>query len=180
MEDNPYAPPSGDRARPPVPPHPMPPTPPHPYPGGPVPGPVEPEPTTPKPAPDPESVRRASRQVLHFGLLTLAAMFVSTLALPWQAASLLFAVAAIGVGLRALRTVWKVGLRGAVVPMLVVGLAFTSLLAVTMAATLTFWPVQVERQECLSGALTISAKQACEHQYEERLQERRIDLQRRD
>ena len=86
-------------------------------------------------------------------------MVTTTLPLPWQAASLVFVVAALVVGIRALRFVWRAGLRGVLVPMLAVGLAFTALLSVSMASLLALWPVQLERQQCLQDALTIASQE---------------------
>ena len=117
-------------------------------------------------------MRGASRQVTHFGLLVLAALVTSSLPLPWQVAGLVFAVAAIGVGIRALVAVWKAGLRGTLVPVLVVGLVLAGLMSISLTAMLALWPVQVELQDCRRDALTIAAREACEEQYQESLVER--------
>lgn len=177
---NPYAPPSGNAARPPTPPLHPPGQPPHPVPvppGSPHPG--EPDPLEGSARrPDPEAARAASRHIMHFGLLLLAAVVTSTLPLPWQAASLVFIVAALVVGIRALRSVWRAGLRGVLVPMLAIGLAFTALMSVSMASLLALWPVQLERQECLQGALTIAARESCQVDFQHTLEERLRELTR--
>lgn len=129
-------------------------------------------PPPPRPAPDPEAVRAASRRVLHFGLLMLASLVTASLALPWQAAGLAFALAAVVMGARAMRAVWRAGLRGALVPVLAIGLAFAAMLSASLATMLVLWPVQVERQDCLRDALTISAREACEQQFQDALTER--------
>jgi len=105
-------------------------------------------------------------------LLVLAALVTGTLPLPMQAAALLFSVAAIVVGVRALRAVWRPGLRERLAPVLLLGLVFASLLAISFSVMLALWPVQMERQECVSRALTLSARQACETRYQEALVER--------
>lgn len=177
---NPYAPPSGNAPRPPAPdPHP-PGQPPHPVPGPPGP----PRPGDPDqvgrtaPRTDPEAARAASRRVQHFSLLLLAGVVTSALPLPWQAASLGFVVAALVVGIRALSAVWRAGLRGPLVPMLAIGLAFTALMSIALASLLALWPVQLERQQCLNGALTIAASETCEIQYETTLEDRLRELGR--
>ncbi|NCT89588.1 hypothetical protein GXB85_01270 [Cellulomonas sp. APG4] len=132
------------------------------------PGPRGPGPQ-PRPPVDPEAARAASRRVLHFGLLMLATLLTSTLPLPWQVATLVFAVLAFVVGVRALVQVWRSGLRGALVSVLAVGLAFAALLAASTAGLIALWPVQMERQECLQDALTISATEKCESDYRDAL-----------
>ncbi|HEY8719113.1 hypothetical protein, partial [Pengzhenrongella sp.] len=112
--------------------------------------------------PDPLATRAASRLVMHFGLLLLASLLTSALPLPWQAASLGFMVAALVVGIRALSAAWRAGVRGVLVPMLAVGLALTALMAMVMASLLALWPIQLARQDCLQGALTISATEKCQ------------------
>ena len=177
---NPYAPPSGNAPRPPAPaPHPPEPLP-HPLPGPPGPSrPGDPDEvgrTTPRP--DPEAARAASRRVLHFALLLLAGVITSALPLPWQAASLGFVVAALVAGVRALSSVWRAGLRGVLVPMLAIGLAFTALMSIALASLLALWPVQLERQQCLAGALTIAATEKCQVDFQTTLEDRLRELSR--
>ncbi|HEY5518634.1 MAG TPA: hypothetical protein VIK17_03200 [Cellulomonas sp.] len=107
---------------------------------------------------------------MHFGLLLLAGVVTSALPLPWQAASLVFIVAALVVGVRALRSVWRAGLRGMLVPMLTIGLVFTALMSVSMASLLALWPVQLDRQDCLQGALTIAARETCQVTFQNALE----------
>ena len=121
---------------------------------------------------DPEAIRAASRQALHFGLLILATLLTASLTLPWQAAALAFAIAAIVVGVRAIRTVWRAGLRGTLVPVLAVGLALAALMSLSLVTMLVLWPLQVERQDCLRDALTISAREGCETAFQDALTER--------
>lgn len=119
--------------------------------------------------PDPELARAAQRLVLHFVLLVLASLVTATLPLPLQVAALVFAVAAVVVGLRALRLVWRPGLRAQLAPLLLFGLAFAGLLTVSLSVMLALWPVQMERQTCMSRALTLGAQEACQARYEESL-----------
>ena len=165
---NPYAPPSGDRPRPD----------PHadqhrpgPTPGqGRPPVPQRPPVAPPRP-PDPAAVVRGSRQIVHFGLFMLAAILLSVLNLPWKVASFAFLVAAVVTGIRALVTVVRGRVRGSLVPMLVLGLVFSMLFSLTLLATFATRPLQVKQQECLRGALTISAQAACQHDLEQGLKD---------
>jgi len=167
---NPYAPPSGGRdgARG---PDPHPPgaarraAEPH---GPPEPRPA-PEPTNP---PDPEAQQAATRQVLHFALLLLATLLTSSLPLPWQVAGLVLAIAAIVVGVRAMISIIRLKLRTALAPALGIGLGVAVTMVFSLAVTLAVWPLQVERQECLAGALTIAAHDACEAAFQDALTER--------
>lgn len=142
------------------------------HPGGP-PGTVRPPaPTPPRPPVDPEAARAASRQAMHFGLLMLASMVTSSLPLPWQAAALVFAVAAVVVGVRALRAVWVSGLRGGLLVIVSVLLGLAGMTTVSLATMLALWPLQMERQECLHGALTIAAEERCNDAYDDALRSR--------
>lgn len=104
-----------------------------------------------------------------FGLLLLATIVTGSLPLPWQAGSLGFVVAALVVGIRALRSVRRAGVRGGLVPLLAVGLAFTALLSLGTVGLLALWPVQLDRQHCLQDALTISANDKCQTDYQHTL-----------
>lgn len=104
---------------------------------------------------------------MHFGLAMLACLVTSTLPLPWQAGGLAFALLALVMGVRALRSVRASGVRGVLVPALSIGLAFAAVLALSMVTSLAMWPLQMDRQDCLRDALTISAQQTCEEQFRE-------------
>ena len=177
---NPYAPPSGDRPRADQPPDPRPDhrdTAPTSGPGR-LPGPQRP-PVTPPRSPDPAAVLRGSRQIIHFGLFMLAAILLSVLNLPWKVASVAFLVAAVVTGIRALVTIVRGRVRGSLVPMLVLGLIFSVLFSMTLLATFATWPLQVKQQECLRGALTISAKSACQRELEQGLKDWEQQLRHR-
>lgn len=133
-------------------------------------------PATPPPDIDPDDLRVVNRRVRTFVLLVVAALVTSTFRLPWQLGGLVFAAAALGVGVAALVAARKPGLRQQVAPLILVGLVFTGLMAASMSTTLLLWSAQVERQECLSTALTIGARQACENAYEDAVEERLSEL----
>jgi hypothetical protein len=116
-------------------------------------------------------VVRGSRQIVHFGLFMLAAILLSVLELPWKVASLAFLAAAVVTGIRALVTVIRGRVRGSLAGMLVLGLVFSMLFSLTLFATFATWPLQMKQQECLRGALTISAKAACQRDLEQGLKD---------
>lgn len=160
---NPYAPPRPDAPPRPAPEDARPPSgePGRPGPGGP-PAPRPPA-APPEPPPvDPEASRLATRRVLHFGLLLLLVIVLSTLPFPWQLASLAAAVAAVVVGVRALVASWRARVRGALVPALAIGVGLAVMLSFQMVAMLVTWDVAMAHQECLDGAITVSAQDRCE------------------
>lgn len=103
--------------------------------------------------------------------LIVAALITSRLRLPLQVSSVAFALGAFGAGVWALLGARRPGLRETMAPMLAVGLVFTLLLALSMAAPLVFWSQQMELQECLDRSVTISSQERCQQAYEDAVQE---------
>jgi len=128
--------------------------------------------------PDPEAQAAALRRVRLFGVLMLGSVVVATLPLPWQAAALVFAIGALGVGVWALIGALRGRTRG-LIPLLSVGAVIAVSWTLILAVQLALWPVQQARQDCLEGALTISARNACEQQYERDLDNLRTSLEER-
>ena len=116
--------------------------------------------------PDPEGSARALGLTRLFGVLILGSVLVATLPLPWQAAAFLFAVPAVVVGIRALVVAVRARTRG-LVPLLATGGVVALLWTLFLATLVIQWPAVLERQECLEGALTVTATSACETQYQE-------------
>ncbi|ARK06199.1 hypothetical protein SAMN05518682_2464 [Cellulosimicrobium aquatile] len=136
-------------------------------------GPGHRRPAPPEPAePDPELARQATRRTLHFGLLLLAVIVVSTMPFPWQAVSLALALGAIVVGIRALLAVWRARVRGALVPALGIGVGLSAMLALQMVSTLVTWDVALAHQQCLDGAITVSAEKRCDVERTHALEEK--------
>lgn len=107
-----------------------------------------------------------------FLLLVLASLLTSQLRLPWQLGGLAFALVALGTGVWALVAARRPGLREQVAPMLVVGLVFATMLALSMSSSLVLWSEQTAHQDCLDNALTLSTRAACDQAYEDAVQER--------
>ncbi|MBO3083664.1 hypothetical protein [Cellulomonas fengjieae] len=120
--------------------------------------------------PDPEGTARAARHTRLFGVLVLGSVLVATLPLPWQAASLVFALGGVAVGIRALVVAARAHSRS-LLPMLSVGVVIALSWTFLQAVQLAFWPVQQDLQDCLRSALTIEARTACESQYERDLEQ---------
>ena len=114
---------------------------------------------------DPEAARHATRSVMHFGLLMLATLITSTIALPWRLVSIVIALAALVVGIRALRRIWRAGLRGFLVVAMSAGVVMTFALALTTLAVIPVWQIEMDHQSCLDQAITLSATSACESDY---------------
>jgi hypothetical protein len=124
-------------------------------------------PGEPAPPIDPDTLRATTRQVLHFGLLMLVTLVSSSLAFPWRVASLVFAVVTIVFGVRALRAVWRARLGGALLPAVAIGLGLTMTMSLSMLGGLAMWDVELDHQQCLDGAITVSAQQECAVSYEQ-------------
>lgn len=127
---------------------------------------------TERPQPTPEQAAATSRSVLHFGLLMLGAVLTMQLDLPWQLASIAFAVAAVVVGVRAMVRALKEGQRGGIAALLVFGLVLSGMLVVSTISSLVLWNETMERQQCLNSAITVTAQERCEQAYQESIDDR--------
>ncbi|HLS03681.1 MAG TPA: hypothetical protein VK030_02865 [Actinomycetales bacterium] len=161
MEDNPFAAPKGP-VQPPRGSH-----------GGPprqIPGAPTPQ-RTPRPPRevDPELAQLGRRRLLHFASLMLLGLLSSNLPLPWQIIATVAFLAALVTGVRALITLWKAHVRGAALPMIVMGLVLSGILLASSVTLLALWPLQMERQNCLHRAITVSAQEQCEAEFEDGL-----------
>ena len=108
--------------------------------------------------------------MLAFGLLTIGVVLATGLPLPWQVLGMALCVVALVQGVRALRAVLRAGARR-MLPAVTIGLAVCALFAVSSVSVLATWPVQVARQDCLERALTISARETCEAEYRQALED---------
>lgn len=163
MEDNPFATPKG----PIEPPRGGPNTPRRQIPGPPTPQRV---PRPPREV-DPELAQLGRRRLLHFASLMLVGLLSSNLPLPWQIIATLAFITALITGVRALITLWKAHVRGAVLPMTAMGLVITGILLASSVTLLALWPLQMERQQCLHRAITVSAQEKCESAFEDGLKD---------
>ncbi|UJP39703.1 hypothetical protein [Cellulomonas palmilytica] len=149
-------------------------TPPHaPEPGWGVPPAQQPVAPPPRetPPPSPETVKDVARQVRLFAVLMLATLLTGTFPVPWQAASLVFCVLALVVGIRALVRAVRGRVRGAMTGLLAGGTGLAAFWLVVSGGMILMWPLYLDRQECLAGALTVSARHECEATFEKSVQD---------
>lgn len=121
--------------------------------------------------PDPEQVAALARQGRTFAALMVAAVLTSSFPVPWQAAGLVFTVLALVVGVRALIRAIRLRVRGTLTGLLIGGVGVSAFWFVVSIGMALMWPIYVDRQECLAGALTISARQECETQFRQSVEE---------
>lgn len=172
---NPYAPPPADRGRPPdeaghdrgpdLPPERY---------GGPPPAapgrPQQPQP--PQRPEDPAAYEALRKRLGLFLLLLVASLLVLSLPLPFQVASVVFSAWAVVVGARAVVAAWRGGIRRAAVPLAAGLVGIAMWMTLSAGLQLALWPVLLERQDCLREALTTSAREACEDDYQQAVEER--------
>ncbi|RHA44393.1 hypothetical protein [Cellulomonas rhizosphaerae] len=131
----------------------------------------------PEPVPtDPEGAERARKLARNFGIFLLAGVVLSTIRAPWQAVALPFVVVAIVYAIRALVAAARAHVRGALVPMLAGGIAIAAFWAFVTITMLALWPLQSDREECLAGALTVTATAECNQTFEDGLEDWRKSL----
>src|SRR5690625_7297516 len=102
----------------------------------------------------------------------LLGLLSSNLPLPWQIIATVAFLAALVTGVRALITLWKAHVRGAALPMIVMGLVISGILLASSVTLLAVWPLQMERQNCLHRAITGSAQERWETQVEDGVRKR--------
>lgn len=135
--------------------------------------PTEADRRSPDGSPDPEGVVKTAERARLVGILLLSSVLVATLPLPWQAAALLFALAALVMGIRTLVGAVRARARGMLPGVVAALVVLSALWSFGSTGRLLAWSVEVERQECMAGALTVTATQACEQAYQKGL----VDLQ---
>jgi hypothetical protein len=125
---------------------------------------------------DPQAAAKVVRLAGTFGVLVLASVLVAALPLPWRVASIAFAAAAVVWGVRA----WVLAVRTRVRSGLPVALGLGVLVAcgwiLVGVAWLSFWDAESTHQDCVSHALTVSARQECAQQLDRDVQRRTDEL----
>jgi hypothetical protein len=123
------------------------------------------------PATPVEDVRRDVRLV---GVLLLALIVVSYLPLPFKLAGIAFGLVTVAVSIRALGRLGRLRRdggqpRGQVA--LSAGMGLASVVTLMLGYEAATYPVAVDRERCLAGAVTRTAREQCELQYRERIQD---------
>lgn len=119
---------------------------------------------------DLERARHALVLVRRFAVLLLAGLICLELDLPWKLAGIPFTGLGVVVGVRATAAVRRSGLRGATLPLSVIGLALAAVVLFAHLASALFYPIVRDHENCLAGANTERARQACQQDYERRLE----------
>lgn len=115
---------------------------------------------------------------MAFGLTMLVSLLLSSVALPWRMLSVALGVAALVMGIRAMRTVVRAGLRGGLVVVLSAGMVMTVVLTLSTLAVIPVWQVEMDRQTCLGQAITLTAETSCQTAYETAIDDYRSSLTR--
>jgi hypothetical protein len=111
----------------------------------------------------PEETRSATRLVMWFSVLLLAAILFPALSFPWpfSLGSGVLALGALGLGIYALVRVIRVRVGGIILPVLVLSLLFAVYLVVSAVVQAILWEEYAAFQECADRALTVQAERAC-------------------
>ncbi|MFC4615196.1 hypothetical protein ACFO3K_10785 [Cellulomonas algicola] len=120
--------------------------------------------------PDPAGTLKAAEQSRTVGVLLLGSVLVATLPMPWRVAAALFALAGLVLGVRALVTAVRARARGGLPAMLAVLVTMSAVWSLAVLTALSISPLLQEREDCMAGALTITAQKQCEHAFTDGLQ----------
>ncbi len=112
---------------------------------------------------------RLGGAVRSFALSMLAAVIASGLALPWSLGALVFTLAALVLGVLAMRLAVKMKAGTAPVVWLSLGLALAAVTLLVQVVWIALWPVKWDYERCQDAAITLSAQDACDTGLRERL-----------
>lgn len=118
----------------------------------------------------PEDAKALVRAAVQFSALVIASMLAAALPLPWLVLAPIVCVATLVMGVRTALAARRARARGSLYALLAAGGAITGFYLVGTASLLMFWPVTLERQQCLDRALTNAAQERCEAQYQDSLE----------
>ncbi len=124
----------------------------------------------------PSDAERRRSDTLTFAVLLLAALVCTLLPLPWRLAGIAFAGWGGFLGTRLLGRIAAASRAGQPVSGhlgVAVGLGACLVVVVQLGTQAALLPAELDRQECLAGAGTVTAQQACEEEFAERLPLRR-------
>lgn len=120
--------------------------------------------------PDPVGTLKAAEQSRTVGVLLLGSVLVATLPMPWRVAAVLFALAGLVLGVRALVTAVRARARGGLPAMLAVLVTMSAVWSLAVLTALSISPLLQEREDCMAGALTVTAQKQCERAFTDGLQ----------
>jgi integral membrane sensor domain MASE1 len=107
-----------------------------------------------------------------FLVLLLGLIIVGQLPLPFRLGGLVLAVAIGWVGSRLLTGMSALSRSGAAVrgwPAVIIGLGLATVLTLILLIQAAFYPINADRERCLSEANTLEAKALCDRNYQDRI-----------
>ena len=122
--------------------------------------------------PGEQETRAATRPVMWFSLVLLAALWLSVTRPPWPLPLVpgLLALAAVVLGVLALVRMRRARLGGVMTVLVVVGMGIAAAMVFTTSVQALLWPVYADFYACLDRALTHRAQDACLTELEQRAQ----------
>lgn len=130
--------------------------------------------------PGEQQVRAATRPVMWFSVVLLAALWLSLTRSPWPLPLVpgLLALAAIVLGIVGLVRMRRARMGGAMTVLVVLGLGLAATMALLTSVQAILWPLYADFYDCLDRALTHRAEDACVTRLEERAQTFLLDWAR--
>ena len=130
------------------------------------------------PTPDPDlarpeqRTRAASRTVMWFALVLLAALWLSVVRVPWPLPLVpgVLGLVAVGLGVLALVRMRGARLGASMTVLVVVGTVIAAGLVLLTSVQAVLWPVYSDFYACLDRALTHQAQDTCFSELEQRTQ----------
>jgi hypothetical protein len=119
-------------------------------------------------------VHDVSRDVRLVGIMLLALIVVTYLPLPFKLAGIVFGLVTVVLSVRALGRLGQLRRRGGRPRgqvALSAGMGLASVVTVMLGYEAITYPVAADREQCLAGALTRGAREQCEEQYRERIED---------
>ena len=119
-----------------------------------------------------ERTRAASRTVMWFALVLLAALWLSVVRVPWPLPLVpgVLGLAAVVLGVLALVRMRGARLGASMTVLVVVGMVIAAGLALLTSVQAFLWPVYSDFYSCLDRALTHQAQDTCFSELEQRTQ----------
>jgi hypothetical protein len=128
-----------------------------------------------------DDVRRDVRLV---GILLLGLIVAALQPLPFSLAGIPFGILAVLLAIRALTRLGKLRRAGGQVRgqvALSAGLGLAAVVTATLVSEAVLYPLAAEREQCLAGAVTNTARERCENEHQQRLEDflDRFDVRQR-
>lgn len=133
-------------------------------------------PQAPYEPPSQEQLKEMRSRTWRFLFALLAFFFASGLPIPVQVIAPLVGVWALYLGVRVVLLHFRLKLPGLGLPMALMGLMLCMYLFFGSVSNLVLWNEQLDRQECMAGALTHVAQERCLQEFNDAVQQRLSSL----